>query len=62
MNTATTFDGRVLPPCEACRLAGVFHEHLDQCAQCRTQPFNLCAVGLPLLHAAGPRVHVGKGS
>lgn len=54
VNTATTFDGRVLPPCEACRVAGdMFHKHLDQCAQCRAQPFNLCAVGLPLLHAAG---------
>ena len=28
-----------------------FHVHLDECYQCRTQPFNLCAVGEVLLKA-----------
>lgn len=26
-----------------------FHQHLDACAQCRDQPFNLCAEGGRLL-------------
>lgn len=26
-----------------------FHEHLDECAQCRNYPFALCSVGEPLL-------------
>lgn len=27
------------------------YAHLDECRQCREQPFNLCAVGAPLLIA-----------
>ncbi len=27
-----------------------FHAHLNVCTQCREQPFNLCAVGEPLLN------------
>jgi hypothetical protein len=26
-----------------------FHAHLDRCAQCRNQPFNLCPQGAALL-------------
>jgi hypothetical protein len=26
-----------------------FHEHLDKCAQCEKQPFNLCSEGARLL-------------
>ena len=22
-----------------------FHEHLDECSQCREHPFNLCSIG-----------------
>lgn len=29
--------------------AVAFHVHLDECAQCKNEPFNLCAVGLKLL-------------
>lgn len=29
-----------------------FHAHLDACAQCREQPFNLCAVGQKLVREA----------
>lgn len=29
-----------------------FHAHLDACPQCRTMPFNLCAIGGPLLALA----------
>lgn len=29
-------------------LAGVFHQHLDACAQCRQHPFTLCPVGAKL--------------
>lgn len=31
-----------------------YHAHLDQCAQCRNNPFNLCPEGARLLHAAVP--------
>jgi hypothetical protein len=34
--------------------ADAFHNHLDACAQCRDQPFNLCANGAALLAAVGP--------
>lgn len=27
----------------------MFHDHLDKCARCRNQPFNLCPVGHALL-------------
>ena len=27
----------------------MFHNHLDKCARCRNQPFNLCPVGHALL-------------
>lgn len=30
-----------------------FHLHLDSCERCRENPFDLCAVGKPLLVAAG---------
>lgn len=30
-----------------------FHAHLDACARCRNQPFNLCPDGSRLLAAAG---------
>lgn len=30
-----------------------FHAHLDQCAQCREQPFNLCDAGARLLELGG---------
>jgi hypothetical protein len=30
-----------------------FHCHLDQCAQCREHPFELCEEGAILLRAAG---------
>lgn len=26
-----------------------FHEHLDECERCRTQPFNLCPFGAKAL-------------
>jgi hypothetical protein len=29
-----------------------FHRHLDVCAQCRNQPFNLCPSGYSLLTVA----------
>jgi hypothetical protein len=29
-----------------------FHAHLDQCARCRQQPFNLCDIGASLLRRA----------
>jgi hypothetical protein len=29
-----------------------FNAHLDQCKQCREQPFNLCPAGVLLLTAA----------
>ena len=32
--------------------ADAFHAHLEACKQCREQPFNLCAVGTPLLKLA----------
>lgn len=32
--------------------ANPFHAHLDTCAVCRSQPFNLCAEGVRLLVAA----------
>ena len=28
-----------------------FHAHLDECQQCRENPFRLCKVGAPLLLA-----------
>jgi hypothetical protein len=31
------------------KLDDPFHRHLDECEQCRLHPFNLCAVGIPLL-------------
>jgi hypothetical protein len=29
-----------------------FEAHLDACEQCRTQPFNLCPIGAPILQRA----------
>lgn len=29
-----------------------FHKHLDNCKQCREQPFNLCSIGHTLIHKA----------
>ena len=29
-----------------------FHNHLDVCQQCANQPFNMCPVGVDLLHKA----------
>lgn len=34
------------------RPRNVFEAHLDECKQCRENPFDLCAVGIPLLQAA----------
>lgn len=39
-------DGSRLPATEA------FHRHLDGCAQCRADPFDLCLTGAVLLRAA----------
>jgi hypothetical protein len=33
-------------------MAGTFHDHLNECQRCRTQPFNLCADGARLLSEA----------
>jgi hypothetical protein len=33
-----------------------FHKHLDVCARCRNEPFNLCAMGASLLRMAGEGV------
>jgi hypothetical protein len=30
-----------------------FHNHLDVCQRCREEVFNLCPVGLRLIHEAG---------
>lgn len=30
-------------------LDGVFHQHLEVCARCANNPFNLCAVGDKLI-------------
>ena len=37
-----------LPP-ELRDTAQPFHAHLDECARCREQPFNLCTRGAALL-------------
>lgn len=29
-----------------------FEAHLDACERCRTQPFNLCEIGAPILQRA----------
>lgn len=29
-----------------------FHAHLDECAQCEKQPFDLCAIGARLIRLA----------
>ena len=31
------------------KIGDKFHAHLDECAQCRNNPFNLCSVGHDLL-------------
>lgn len=28
-----------------------FHKHLDECKQCEQHPFELCPVGVQLIHA-----------
>jgi hypothetical protein len=33
------------------KAAADFHDHLDECEQCREQPFNLCATGDRLIKA-----------
>ena len=33
-------------------LVDKFHKHLDRCAQCRENPFNLCPKGAIILSAA----------
>lgn len=38
-----------------------YHAHLDTCSQCRTQPFNQCPVGFPLLAAAATQGAVDLG-
>jgi hypothetical protein len=38
------------------RLIPAFHEHLDQCAQCRNHPFDLCDTGATLLRLAATRI------
>jgi hypothetical protein len=35
----------------------LFHTHLDQCAQCREHPFDLCAEGAILIMRAGSDIH-----
>ena len=37
-----------------------FHDHLDVCRQCETQPFNLCAVGKRFLFEAAVEIQVRK--
>lgn len=37
-------------------MSNVFHDHLDQCQRCRTQPFNLCPDGGRLLRTAAANV------
>jgi len=37
-----------------------FHDHLDTCPQCRTQPFDLCEVGRVLLDAARTLIQVDQ--
>lgn len=37
-------------------MSNVFHDHLDQCQRCRTQPFNLCPDGDRLLRTAATNV------
>jgi hypothetical protein len=44
------------PPTEAIE---AFHRHLDRCEQCRDRPFELCAVGQPLLLAAANQDQLG---
>lgn len=39
------------------RLIPAFHEHLDECAQCRNHPFDLCGVGATLLRLAATGIH-----
>lgn len=29
-----------------------FHAHLDDCSQCRNNPFALCPIGVTLIHEA----------
>jgi hypothetical protein len=31
-----------------------FHQHLDECTQCETHPFDLCPIGRALLLKTGP--------
>ena len=38
--------------------ADIYHAHLDECARCRDQPFNLCPVGARLLAVAVSRAVV----
>ena len=33
-----------------------FHTHLDDCRQCRENPFGLCSTGSELLRAAGGEI------
>lgn len=35
-----------------------FHKHLDECAQCRTYPFQLCATGDLLLRLAAGKAEL----
>ncbi len=32
-----------------------FHAHLDKCARCENEPFNLCREGAKLLYATAPK-------
>jgi hypothetical protein len=38
-----------------------FHDHLDVCAQCRNNPFGLCAVGAATLERAAIGIDYGHG-
>jgi len=42
----------VLRPDVGADFTAAFHRHLDECSQCRNNPFGLCDVGAVLLRAA----------
>jgi hypothetical protein len=35
---------------KALKIGTEFHTHLDNCKQCREQPFNLCLIGKNILN------------
>lgn len=44
---------RAMAGCEAKDAVSRFNYHLDNCKQCRENPFNLCEVGYSLISDAG---------